>query len=262
MVEETQELPVAEEPTPTAEAEPKENVDDLLAELDKAGVETTQQLQGKFDAGAQAGNLARLLGEERKRVEIAQAEINRLKSQPKQEDWEMSESTPVDIEAATDRSVEKAFMKREQAQQQAQAASIQAYNYITQDPNFHLVKDVWDAKIKDPGYIVQVQTGQINPVFDYQKTVVDYFQKMAQRASKTIKELSGTAIPAPHIESGDTHSPDATTNIVSEGDDKQTVHHQLLDKMHAKVAKGYILTDEEEALVAEAVLLTGGGGFE
>jgi hypothetical protein len=235
-----------------------------LAELEKAGVESPEQLQGKLDASAQAGKAFQMLGDERKRSEALQAEVDKLKIQPKEQNFdEYPEGRPIDIEAAMDRSVDKAFLKREKAAKQSQEASIAAYNAITSDSNFHLVKEVWEAKIKNPTYLYQAQSGAINPLMDYQNMVVDYFKKIAQESHKTITELvGGKQVPAPHVESGDTRSPGATTNIVSEGDDKQTVHHQLLDRMHEKVAKGHILTDEEEGLVAEAVLLTGGGGLE
>ncbi len=263
MVEETQELPIAEEPTPTAEAEPKRNVDDLLAELEKAGVESPEQLQGKLDASAQAGKAFQMLGDERKRSEALQVEVDKLKAQPQRDEFEMPENRPIDIEAALDRSVEKQFNKRDKAARQAQEASIAAYSAITTDSNFHLVKEIWEEKIKNPTYLYQAQSGAINPLMDYQNMVVDYFKNIAKESHKTITELvGGKEVSAPHVESGEGRTPGATTNIVSEGDDKQTVHHQLLDRMHKKVATVYVLTDEEEALVAEAVLLTGGSGLE
>ena len=81
MVDEATELPQAEEPTPVAEEEPKKNVDALLAELEKVGVESPQQLQGKLDASAQAGKAFQMLGDERKLVAEKDAEIARLMSQ-------------------------------------------------------------------------------------------------------------------------------------------------------------------------------------
>ena len=55
MVEETQELPVAEEPKPLAEEEPKRNVDDLLAELEKAFFESTNETFTSYSVATSAG---------------------------------------------------------------------------------------------------------------------------------------------------------------------------------------------------------------
>ncbi len=252
MVEEKKVEPLATEEPAAAEAAPKTNVDDLIAELEKAGVSEPQQLQGKLEAGAQAGKLAQLLGDERKRVTDLQAKLDKVQVQPKEQDWDAyPEGKPIDIEAAIERSIDKTFEKREKVAKQVQEASIAAYNYIKSDQNFHLVKDVWDKKVKDPAYIYQVQTGQVDPVRDYSNTVVQYFQNVAQRSLETIKELSGgEAQPVPHVESGETRLP---ANIVSESAG-ESANRKFLTEIRAKIEKGYIPTYEEEGLIAEAVL--------
>ena len=254
MAEETSELsPEVEEPTPQAEAEPTRNVDDLLAELKNAGVENTTQLQGKLDASAQAGRAFQLLGDERKRSETLQVQIDKLKSQPpKEQDWDAyPEGRPIDIESAIERGIDKTLLKRETAQRQAQEASIQAYNTIKNDQNYHLVEDVWNEKIKDPAYVYQVQTGQVDPIRDFQGTVVSYFQNIAKESYETIKELSsGVKTTAPHVESGESHSP----NVVTEGKGV-SANRQFLDKIRKKIyTEGYTASEEEEAMIAVAVL--------
>ena len=252
MVEEKKVEPLAaEEPKVEAEAAPKENVDDLIAELEKAGVKDPKQLQGKLDAGVQAGRLAQLLGDEKKLTAEKDAEIARLKAQPKEQDWDAyPEGKPIDIEAAIERSIDKTFSKREQVAKQVQEASIAAYNYIKSDQNFHLVKDVWDEKIKDPAYIYQVQTGQVDPVRDYSNTVVQYFQNVAQRSLETIKELSGGgASPVPHVESGETRSP---ANIVST-DTAEPESVKKMRELKAKTDKGYLPTEEDELSIIDTI---------
>ncbi len=253
MVELKEELPVAEEPTPTAEAEPKRNVDDLLAELEKAGVESPEQLQGKLDASAQAGKAFQMLGDERKRSEALQAEVDKLKARPEEQNYEYPENRPIDIEAALDRSVEKQFNKRDKVAKQAQEASIAAYTAITTDSNFHLVKEIWEEKIKNPTYLYQAQSGAINPLMDYQNMVVDYFKNIAKESHKTITELvGGKEVPAPHVEAGETRSPGAT-NIVSEGAGDMPASIKKLEELKAKVEKGYVPTDEEYLEMIDSV---------
>ena len=252
MVDEKAELPIVEEPTAEVKKEPKRNVDDLLAELEKVGIENPQQLQGKLDAGAQAGRLAQLLGDEKKTVTELQTKIDKLmtQSQPVDETY-YPEGRPINIQDEVRQGVRQELAEQQKAMRQAQDASIQAYNTITTDKNFHLVKEVWDEKVKNPTYVYQAQSGQLDPIRDYQNMVVDYYKKIAQESHKTIKELvGGTGQPAPHLESGETQS---HTNIVSEVKG-ESANRKFLNAMQKKVDKGYLPTDEENALIAEAVL--------
>ena len=252
MVDETTELPVAEEPTKTAKEEPKQNVDELLAELEKAGISEPQQLQGKLDASREAGKAFQMLGDERERGRQLQAELDKLKAQPKEQDWDAyPEGKPIDIEAAIERSIDKSITKREMAARQAQQASIDAYTTIKTDPNYKLVEDVWNERIKDPAYIYQVQTGQVNPVMDYQQTVVTYFQNMAKKSYETIKELTGagTKPSPPHVESGETRSP---ANIVST-DAAVPESVQKMRELKAKTEKGYLPTEDDELAVIDTI---------
>ena len=252
MVDEVTELPVAEEPTPEAEEEPKKNVDDLLAELKNAGVESPQQLQNKLDASAQAGKAFQMLGDERKLVAEKDAEIARLMSQIDRPEPNEYGERPINIADEVRRGIKQEMNEMQKNAQKAQQASMQAYNTIKTDPNYHLVADIWEEKVKDPAYIYQVQTGVVDPVRDYQGTVVSYFKNMVKESHETITELVGKGggqTPVPHIESGETHSP----NLVSEGEG-ESANRTFITKMRAKIDKGYIPTDEEEATIAEAVL--------
>ncbi len=251
MVEPKEELPVAEEPTPTAEAEPKENVDDLIAELEKVGIENPQQLQNKLEASAQVGKAFQMLGDERKTVAELQAKIDKLMSQPQPTDETYyPEGKPVNIQDEVRQGIRQELAEQQKKMKQAQDASIQAYNAITTDKNFHLVKDIWDEKVKNPAYVAQVQSGQVNPVLDYQQTVVDYFQIVAKRSLDTIKDMQGGVTPpVPHTETGETRSP---ANIVTEGAPLPEAILKL-QELQAKVAKGYTPTDEEYADMLDVI---------
>ena len=259
MVDEVTELPIAEEPTPVAEEEPKKNVDALLAELEKVGVESPQQLQGKLDASAQAGKAFQMLGDERKLVAEKDAEIARLMAQMNRPEVDDYGERPINISEEVRRGVRAEMVDMQNTARKAQEASLQAYNTIKTDPNYHLVADIWEEKVKDPSYVYQVQAGAVDPIRDFQGTVVDYYKNIAKEAHGTITELVGkggkTAVP--HVESGESHSP----NVVSEGKGV-SANRQMLDKINKRVAEGYVLTSEEEVMVAAAVLEEGSGSPE
>ena len=253
MVDEVTELPVAEEPTPKAEEEPKENVEDFLVELKNAGIENPKQLQNKLDASAQAGKAFQMLGDERKLVAEKDAEIARLMSQIDKPETNEYGERPINISDEVRRGIKQEMAAMQKNAQQAQEKSMQAYNTIKTDQNYHLVADIWEEKVKDPAYIYQVQSGAVDPVRDFQGTVVNYFQNMVKKSHETITELvgegKGKATP-PHVESGETHSP----NVVSEGKGV-SANRQFLDSIRKKIyTEGYVATEEEEAMIAVAVL--------
>jgi len=251
MVDETVELPVAEEPTPQAEAEPKENVNDLIAELEKVGIENPQQLQNKLEASAQVGKAFQMLGDERKTVAELQAKVDKLMTQQQPtEDQYYPEGRPVNIQDEVRAGIRQEMAEMQKAQAKAHEASIQAYNTITTDKNFHLVKDVWDEKVKNPAYIAQVQSGQINPLLDYKETVVDYFGKVAQRSLETIKKLSGSEItPAPHLETGETQA----QNIVSTEGAELPESVKKMQELRSKADKGYLPTEDDELALMDTI---------
>ena len=253
MVDGTEELPQAEEPTPKAEEEPKKNVNDFLAELEKAGVENPQQLQGKLEASAQAGKAFQMLGDERKLVAEKDAEIARLMSQIDRPEVNEYGERPINIADEVRRGIKQEMIEMQKNAQQAHERSMQAYNAIKTDKNYHLVADVWEEKVKDPAYIYQVQQGAVDPLRDFQGTVVDYFQKMVKESHETITELVGGdkgKVTPPHVESGETHSP----NLVTEGKGV-SANRQFLNAINKKInTEGYIPSSDEEELIAVAVL--------
>ncbi len=253
MVDGTEELPVAEEPTPVAEEEPKKNVDALLAELEKVGVESPQQLQGKLDASAQAGKAFQMLGDERKLVAEKDAEIARLMAQIDRPETDDYGERPINISEEVRRGVRAEMADMQNTARKAQEVSMAAYNAIKTDPNYHLVADIWEEKEKNPAYVYQVTSGQVDPIRDFQNTVVDYYKNIAKEAHGTITELvgKGGASPSvPHVESGESHSP----NVVTEGKGV-SANRKFLDAIRKKVyTEGHVLSEEEEGLVAEATL--------
>ena len=252
MVEPNVELP-REEPK---EAETEVDVDGLMAELTKAGIENPQQLQGKLDAGSEVGRVAQLLGDERKRSRDLEAEIAQLQAAPVKDEFDYSqENRPIDIEAAIEKSVGNVLDARDAKARKAQEKSYAAWNKIQTDEDYHLVKEVWEEKLKDPGFVMKIQNGSINPVDEYTSTLRKYYKTLLKQSHETITTMKGGDLKPPHVETGER----TPANLVSEGDKDISAERKFLDAMAVKVAKGYIPTEDEEILIAEATIKAGVG---
>lgn len=252
MVEPNVELP-KEEPK---EAKTEVDVDGLMAELTKAGIENPQQLQGKLDAGSEVGRVAQLLGDERKRSRDLEAEIAQLQAAPVKDEFDYSqENRPIDIEAVIEKKLGNVLDARDAKARKAQEKSYAAWNKIQTDEDYHLVKEVWEEKLKDPGFVMKIQNGSINPVDEYTSTLRKYYKTLLKQSHETITTMKGGDLKPPHVETGER----TPANLVSEGDKDTSAERKFLDAMAVKVAKGYIPTEDEEILIAEATIKAGVG---
>ena len=253
MVEPNVELP-KEEPKPEAKTEV--DVDGLMAELTKAGIENPQQLQGKLDAGSEVGRVAQLLGDERKRSRDLEAEIAQLQAASVKDEFDYSqENRPIDIEAVIEKKLGNVLDARDAKARKAQEKSYAAWNKIQTDEDYHLVKEVWEEKLKDPGFVMKIQNGSLNPVDEYTSTLRKYYKTLLKQSHETITTMKGGDLKPPHVETGER----TPANLVSEGDKDTSAERKLLDAMAVKVAKGYIPTEDEEILIAEATIKAGVG---
>ena len=247
---EGKELPQVEEPTEEKAGEI--DVEGLMAQLEKAGVTNVEDLDGKLRAGSEAGNLARLLGDERKRSqELADRLAQQPKPQPQTDYMDTDYGQTINIEDAIEKSVSKVFTKREEAQRKAQEAQLQAYNKVTGHPSYKsgFVKDEFDAKLKDPNYVYQVQMGLIDPVSDFYDTIIKKQQILMQESHKTIEQLAGgKKIDPPHVETGERTG----TNLVSETP-SETQEQKRMRELKEKTDKGYLPTEEETLSVIDSV---------
>jgi len=236
------EIPTTPEETPEEKVETQEapsiDVDGLIAELEKAGVSKPEELQNKFVAAKEAGNLANQLGDTRREL----AEIKTLMaSQPKQQkdyDYE-PDNTGLDLEEVIGRALDKREQAKARKQAEAQQAILGMWNEIQSDDDYSLVKPVWEEKLKDPNFLFQVQQGMANPVKEYNKVVRGYYKGIAKRSVDTIKTLQGRSgdIATPmHVEGGDR---------IQQLPKDSTKEESRLKDLQDKANKG-TLTEEEE----------------
>lgn len=251
------EPPKVEEPA----AEPKIDVEGLMAELEKAGVTDTKALTGKLDAGAEAGHLAQLLGDarsgeraeqvKRQNAEAQVAELQkRLTAEPGVDPFEPTGQT-MDLQSEIVKGVNAALNERDAAAQKVQQYNLAQWNRIQTDKDYHLVQEVWEKKQKDPNFVMKIQNRMVDPFEEYQETVRGYYKGIAQQSLETIKQLRGDVPPIPHVETGGR----VPTNIVSEDHSTDMTETEKKRKeLAVKVEKGHQLTEEEEMDVIDSLL--------
>ena len=244
MVEPNVELP-KEEPK---EAKTEVDVDGLMAELTKAGIENPQQLQGKLDAGSEVGRVAQLLGDERKRSRDLEAAIEKLQAAPKDEFDYSQESRPIDLEAVVESKLTKVLDARDAKARKVQEASYAAWNRIQSDEDYHLVKEVWEEKLRDPGFVMKIQNGSLNPVDEYTSTLRKYYKTLLKQSAETITTMKGGDLKPPHVETSER----APANMVSETPAEPERKKKLKD-LKEKTEKGHIMSQEEELSVIDSL---------
>lgn len=184
---------------------------ELLKELERIGVESTEQLQNMKTASSQVGQMANMVGDLR-------AEITELKSQRTEPTYQ--DDGTADIARLIEEGVDKAIEKRTQAQMQAQRAAQQAalrdIQSVQGDQDFPLVQSVWEEHLNSPVVRANLQTGQTTISNEYHKLVRGYYRKIAERSRDVIGSMGEKATP-PHVESAETN---VATPQFSESDEK------------------------------------------
>jgi len=230
-IEEPQEEPTVDG---TEAKAPETDVDALVKELEKAGVSNVQELQGKLTASKEAGQLANLLGDANKRIENLEQARNMPPAEP---EYDYSEGTPIDIESIVEKKLSSVLDAREAKTRQVQQQAMEIWQGIQNDPDYGLVKDVWETKIKDPNFNMEIQAGKKNVTTEYMETVREYYKGVSKRSLDTIKALQeGVAPTAPHVE-GEAQLP---------GVPAQTTGNEKMEKALEKVNKGQRLSETEE----------------
>jgi len=246
----TEETPTLKEEKPKEKTEETKanEADELITELEKAGVSTVKELEGKLTASQQVGNMNRLLGDARQEI----VELNALIGESKQ-----TRITPIqegvaeeetDLNKLMERSVETVLDKRDKKQREINAQIQQATNTmwgkIYNHPKYSVIKDLWEKKFENPNFSMQIQQGILNPLEEFHNTVNEYWEGIAKRSVNTIKILQGKGedITPPHIEGEGRIVPTP---------DELSKDQERLSELHKKAEKGSL--NEEEEL--EAVLL-------
>ena len=224
------------------------DVDGIMAKLNELDKTTPQAIDGMATASKESGRLAQLLGDERKRNEQLQVELNQSRNapQPKTNDFDIDnyqEGQPVDIEKAVESAVERVVSKREKIATEANQRSFAEQQSILTDKNYKVpeIRAAFEAVRNDPATVMQLQTGQITLSGLWHNVKDSYKDNLLAESRKVIDSLSGKSPAPPHIERGGP----TPQNLVQE-QPKGEAAAERMKELKAKVNSGGILTEEEE----------------
>lgn len=208
------ENPTTEQPE-TRTPDPQEAAQALLSELEAMNIKDAGQLQGMANASQQAGNLARLLGDERAQNQALRTRLEALESQVRQkpietaydeEYYDSPQEKPVTV-----KDLDAWLENKQKIAMQAQQQYWQALAEIQSDPDYQNehIQQVWNGHINNPGVQARVQSGSTSIQREWDKVRTQYYRAMLQRSTETIRGLTnlqpGRQAKPPHMESGDTH---------------------------------------------------------
>ncbi len=240
------ESPFIEEGESTPKPEEKVDIEALAAKLEQFDVKDPQQLEGKL---RNANDFAKMQSERDLFAnELAQlrGEIQNMKSpaQPQTEDY-METGQPIDIESMVANSVNKALDARDQRAAQHQQRMNQMWLKISGHKKYHLVKDEFEQRLRDPATVMQIQTGQIDPFEMYTDVLLDKYEGVTRETVKAFKQMQGaTGVSPPHVESS-ARAPGSTK-------DERTDKDKKLDELRKKAKDnpmGLSRDDEQDAFI-------------
>ena len=116
------------------------------------------------------------------------------------------------------------------------------------DPDYDIVKEVWEAKQKDPNFQFKINTGQVDPVAEYNKTVINYMKTLLKQSHDTLKTIRGGPVDAPHVETGARTSANMVSTTPATSDSKK-----LVSDLKEKTDKGHIMSESEEMGLIDAI---------
>ena len=232
--------------TPTEEVK---DVDAFMAELEKAGVSTPSELQGKL-INAQGFNKVQSERDSLAReLETLRGEISQLKSNRQQaSNWDEYDNpgSTINIEDVVVKAIRKERVAEREQQMQAQQAMMKDWARIQGDEDYHLIKDIWEDKLKDPSFVYKINSGQVSPVDEYSSTLRTYYKNMLIKAGQTINGLKGTTPVAsqPNLEQEGTYAV-PKENIKPE--------NTKFEQLSAKAQKGQLSEQDELDLLDETL---------
>ena len=236
------------ENTPTPEGKEQSqpagevNAQALLETLNKMHVTEPEQLEGKFNALKEYGNMTRILGEVRNENAELKEMLHKMQSQPVQKvNFEEGQTLNLGDEIRRNLRAELDAKEREtfERQQKIRKEVSEAVITITNDEDYPHVQKLWESKMT-PETIFRINNGQLNPIKLYQDTVRSYYREIAKQSRDVILNLTGKGkVAAPHVEQGE----QVPTNLVS--GTHSDPNAKEIEKFTAQVNKGKLPSDEE-----------------
>lgn len=247
MSEETKEVVPSPALTPPVEPKPPEiDKDALFSELTKMGVTKADDLHNMKKASSESGRLANILGQ----VRDENAELKRMiqqMQQGQQGGYPPSDAPPIDlgqvVESKAEKAVERVFQKLTAQQMQAQEQVEAEMADIESDSKFPALQEVFQKHIASRATQLRFRRGETTLTREYSRLKDIWMDKMLEASTNALKRTQ-PSVKAPHVESGDTHSPQLP--------EAATEHQKKLRNITEQRAKGQMTSDQAmEQMVKE-----------
>jgi len=203
-----------ETPVEAPEVKPEDKAAELLQALEAVGIDSPEKVQSTYQASAQTGQMANLLGEERKRAQQLEqrlAQLEQQSRQPRQDDYGYYDTqqntaslTADQVEAAA----RKVLGEYVQSQQQAQMATAHEFSRIQSDQDYPAVRSIWERHLQNPNVQLALQSGQTNLQDQYNTVVRGYYKGLLMQSKETIQGYVQKGQPTPpHMETDNNAAP-------------------------------------------------------
>lgn len=204
-----------EEPQKPAEGsqapDPRAEMADVLAELERIGVKKPEQVANMARASSEAGRLANMVGEIRRENAELRRIIEQSVTKPQAQSWDGSPDT-VDLGKLVEQSAAKAvrgFYEEQVLKPQMQAREMlyRQMEEVQNDDDYPVVKDVFEQHIQAPRTQQALASGQTSLTNEYDRVVKQFYRKALGRSRDLLKSLHDAgakpgAKTVPHMESG------------------------------------------------------------
>ena len=194
---------------PVEEPQPEPQVDEtaaLLEELKRVGVERPEQVANIHRASQESGRLAQMLGEERKRNEEMQRQLQEIQSRANRPVQEEYGSNEIDLESVIEKktvqALESFWQRKTREQQEANARQYAEFQEIQNHPRFNFVKERWERHLKDPNVVNRLQTGQVRPKDEFAEVLYNTYDEVLLKTKGMLEKTYSPSSP-PHMESGE-----------------------------------------------------------
>lgn len=219
------------------ETKSAEDIQDLLNVLKAANVSKPSQLEGQLANARMHGEMANTIGELRQQVKALEEARNQKPTYDQDYSQDDYGAGTIDIKGLVGSAVRDALADEKKQQMEANQRASQTWNHIRNDDHYELVKPVWEEKLKDPNFTFMLQSGQVDPVQEYNKTVISYFKTLVKTSHDTISTLQkGSGVTPPHVEGSEK---------IAELPKEKSKKEDEFKSLKEKTDKGYIPSDDE-----------------
>ena len=228
---------VEEEVTEKPEMETKPvDIEGLVAELQAAQITDPEKLKGHL---TNASNYHKMqserdrLAQELQSIRSEFGELKELARQrPAQDEYGQDTGRPIDIEEVVAKAIRKEKAREAEGQRQAQAQIAKVWNKISSNENFPLVKDDFEAALRDPVTNFKLQTGEVDAMELFYGMVTEKYKGLTKKTLEALQSFKGAGtVKPPHIESNARVGEQKPAELT----DKQKKINEILKKPKNKV---------------------------